>query len=228
MTFQALIKTTPVTIFLITVCVLVCVVQALLGVNIENPSTQDTIRFGANFLPLTLKAPYRLVSAGFIHIGFIHLLFNMFALFGFGRVCEAIIGRLWFLMVFLSAVIAGNLASLVHAWYNYQSNGGFVVSAGASGGIMGIGSLLLILAFTKHPKSLYLSQKNLVMVMSINLLLGFVIPFVDNAAHLGGAVCGMLFALVLSYTPKLLKFWAVIMSISFVLIFLWIAGTVNA
>lgn len=227
MTLKALFKSTPVTVFLITLCVLVAVIQAMLGVNIENPSTQDIIKFGANFLPLTFQEPYRLVSAGFVHIGFIHLLFNMFALFGFGRICEAIIGRWWFLMVFLSAVVAGNLASLVSAWHGYQTTGNFAVSAGASGGIMGIGTVLLILALSKHPKSIYLNQKNLIIVMSINLLLGFVIPFIDNAAHLGGAFCGLVFALVLSYVPRMLTVCAVIMPMVFVLLFGWIGVAVG-
>lgn len=227
MTLQALVKTAPVTLVLVSLCVSVFVLQALYGVNVEDPSTQDIIRFGANFLPLTLQEPYRLVSAGFVHIGFIHLLFNMFALFGFGRVCETIIGRLWFLLLFLNAVVAGNLASLVDSWYGYQENGNFVVSAGASGGIMGIGTVLLILAFSKHPKGICLNRKNLITVMSINLLLGFVIPFIDNAAHLGGAFCGLVFALVLSYVPKTLKVWAIMTPVSFVFIFGWIASTVG-
>ncbi len=159
--------------------------QFALGVDIDNPSAYDLLSFGANYLLLTVTIePYRLFTSGFLHIGLMHLLFNSFALYYFGRVAEPLVGSKKLLCVFLASVLAGNLLNLWHGFLSMQIG----LSAGASGGIMGIGALLTVLSLS--PRYPFLSSKNLLVVMAINLLLGFAVPGIDNAGHIGGAVMG--------------------------------------
>ncbi|MDO5650746.1 MAG: rhomboid family intramembrane serine protease [Moraxella sp.] len=82
MNFQQLIKHAPTTFMLLVLIVGYFIIQFLMGVNIDSPSTQDLVKYGANFLPFSLNdEPWRLLSSGFLHIGLMHLLFNGFALY---------------------------------------------------------------------------------------------------------------------------------------------------
>lgn len=209
MTLKALVNSAPITLTLMVLFVGIFGVQALLGVSIDDPDPEDIIRFGGNFLPLTVHQPFRLLTAGFIHIGLMHLMFNSFAIYFLGQVCEKILGAWRYLSVFLLSVIAGSLLSLGVSWYHFVENmqdfQGFSVGAGASGGIMGLGAVLVVLALSNHPVARFLDKKNLLIVMTINLLLGFFVSGIDNAAHIGGAVCGLVFGFVVAYLPK--AFW---------------------
>ncbi|MGP9710229.1 rhomboid family intramembrane serine protease [Psychrobacter sp. AOP29-E1-7] len=70
------------------------------------------------------------------------------------------------------------------------------LSAGASGGIMGIGAALLIVALFKiSVNGMVLNLKSLIMIMGINLVYGFAVPGIDNAGHIGGAITGLVIAL---------------------------------
>lgn len=70
------------------------------------------------------------------------------------------------------------------------------LSAGASGGIMGIGAALLVAALFKiSVNNMVLNLKSLVLVMGINLVYGFAVPGIDNAGHIGGAITGAIMAL---------------------------------
>lgn len=73
------------------------------------------------------------------------------------------------------------------------------VSVGASGGIMGLGAFLLVLAALKTPIGIQLNTRSLAMIMAINLLMGFAIDGIDNAGHIGGAVTGMVLGLCYAY-----------------------------
>lgn len=100
MNIKTLWQAAPVTLLLIAGFVLVMVIQSLLGVRIDDPSMADLLRFGANFLPVTLHEPWRLVSSGFLHIGILHLLFNSFAMYYLGQAAELILGGLRLLGLF--------------------------------------------------------------------------------------------------------------------------------
>ena len=106
----------PITLALVVICIGVFALQLLFGVNPTNPTNQSLIAWGANFLPFSLgEAPWRLVTSLFLHIGFMHLLFNMFALYYFGQVAERMFGAVNFLALFLLSGVGGNLLlSLIH------------------------------------------------------------------------------------------------------------------
>lgn len=196
MNFKKLFDTAPMTLLLIGGFIAVFIVQILQGVNIDNPSNKDLLNYGANFLPLTLTGDYwRLVSSGFLHIGIIHLLLNGFAMYYFGQVTEIIIGRWRFLTLFILSVVGGNLLNLSIGLYQ-MTNGQYpAISAGASGGIMGIGMALLVVSFSSLKTAKYLNRRSLFIIMAINIMMGFTIPNIDNAGHIGGAVSGAILGL---------------------------------
>ena len=171
--------------------------QVLTGVDANNPSTQALLNWGANALPLTMvDDPWRLVSSAFLHIGLMHLLFNGFAMYFFGQVAEPMFGSAKFLALFLLSAIGGNLLNNYVTWQSILDGTGQPgLSAGASGGIMGIGAALLIAALFKiSVNGMVLNLRSLIFIMGINLVYGFAVPGIDNAGHIGGAITGLVIA----------------------------------
>ena len=201
MTIQQLLKTAPVTTLLLTSFIGLFIMQVLTGSDPNNPSTEMLIKWGANALPFTMNdEPWRLVSSAFLHIGLMHLLFNGFAMYFFGRIAEPLFGSGKFLALFLLSAIGGNLLNIQVTWLSILDGTGQVgLSAGASGGIMGIGAALLIAALFKiSVNGLMLNLKNLILIMAINLVYGFAVPGIDNAGHIGGAITGLVIALAIA------------------------------
>ena len=208
MTIQQLLKTAPVTTLLLVSFIGLFIVQVLTGVDANNPSTAELLKWGANALPYTMDSePWRLASSAFLHIGLMHLLFNGFAMYFFGQIAEPMFGSAKFLALFLLAAIGGNLLNNHITWQGILDGTGQPgLSAGASGGIMGIGAALLIAALFKiSVNGMVLNLKSLIMIMGINLVYGFAVPGIDNAGHIGGAVTGLVIALafVIAYRQRL-------------------------
>lgn len=188
----------PITLALVVMCVGVFALQLFFGVNPTNPTNQSLIAWGANFLPFSLgEAPWRLVTSLFLHIGFMHLLFNMFALYYFGQVAERMFGAVNFLGLFLLSGVGGNLLNNYLGLHSVMAGEPPIISAGASGGIMGIGMALLVTALTKTSfNNFALNFRSLLIVMAINLGYGFLVGGIDNASHVGGAIIGGLLGMV--------------------------------
>ena len=208
MTIQQLLKTVPVTTLLLVSFIGLFIMQVLTGVDANNPSTEELLKWGANTLPYTMDSePWRLASSAFLHIGLMHLLFNGFAMYFFGQIAEPMFGSAKFLALFLLAAIGGNLLNNHITWQGILDGTGQPgLSAGASGGIMGIGAALLIAALFKiSVNGMVLNLKSLIIIMGINLVYGFAVPGIDNAGHIGGAVTGLVIALAfaLAYRQRL-------------------------
>jgi rhomboid protease GluP len=136
--------------------------------------------------------PWRLVSAGFVHADASHLFFNGLALVGLGRMAEATFGSLRTLWVFLLAVAGGNVLAQM---------GDAPMSVGASGGVFGLMGALVAFGRLRGtampPPMRAMFGKELWRWIGLNLLIGFLLPFVDNRGHMGGLVTGALAGLVL-------------------------------
>ena len=163
----------------------VFVLMALNGVSIFEPTNEGILKWGANFRPLTLEGEWwRLVSNYFIHIGLLHLLFNMYALVYIGLLLEPYLGKARFLAAYM---LAGIAASVVSLWWHPDT-----ISAGASGAIFGMYGVFLALLTTnlieKATRSALLTS--IAVFVGYNLLNGMK-GGVDNAAHLGGLLCGV-------------------------------------
>ena len=205
MTIQQLSKTAPVTTLLLFCIIGLYVLQILSGVDANEPSTEALLKWGANALPFTMgDEPWRLVSSAFLHIGLMHLLFNGFAMYFFGQIAEPMFGSSKFLALFLLSAIGGNLLNNHMTWHDILGGSAQPgISAGASGGIMGIGAALFIAALFKiSVNGMVLNLKSLGLIMGINLVYGFAVPGIDNAGHIGGAVTGLVIALAIGIVHR--------------------------
>src|SRR5690606_16198086 len=138
-----------ITPILVYINLIVFLVMVLSGVDIFNPTGEDLVKWGANFEPYTLIGQWwRLLVCCFLHIGIVHLLFNMYALIYIGLLLEPYMGRLRFLAAY---IFAGIIASMVSVLWN-----DYIISAGASGAIFGMYGVFLALLTTnflnKHAR----------------------------------------------------------------------------
>ncbi|MCB1908585.1 MAG: rhomboid family intramembrane serine protease [Rhodocyclaceae bacterium] len=146
------------------------------------------IEWGGNDGSRTLTGePWRLLTSVFLHGGLLHVGLNMLALYQAGALVERIYRTPRFLAIYLGA---GVIASLSSVWWRQD-----VVSVGASGAIFGVfGALLSFLAVHRRRLEASVYRRMRAMTLSFvgySLLLGFAIPGVDNAAHVGGLVAGL-------------------------------------
>jgi len=178
--------------------IVVFAVMCLSGVNPEHPAIKGLLHWGANYGPLSItqREWWRLVTCTFLHSGFTHIAFNMFALAQIGPFLERLLGNFAFLAVYLICGIAGSLVS--SAWSPY------IVSVGASGAIFGLyGALIgfLILRHDSVPKAaLQKVLKGALIFVGYNVVFGFVNAGTDVAAHFGGLFAGLVCGLAVS-TP---------------------------
>ncbi|WP_296404777.1 rhomboid family intramembrane serine protease [Psychrobacter sp.] len=202
MPITTLARFAPITLLLLLSFIGLFVIQIASGVDINEPSLKSLLKWGANALPYTIgNEPWRLISSAFLHIGLMHLLFNCFAMYYFGQAAEVTFGSVKFLLLFLLSAVGGNLLNSYITWWQIlHYNGVPGVSAGASGGIMGIGMALLMVELLKKILPNFTANgsntqlKSLAIIMAINLLYGFAVPGIDNAGHIGGAVTGAILA----------------------------------
>jgi membrane associated rhomboid family serine protease len=137
---------------------------------------------------------WRLVTAGFLHAGFFHLLFNMLALYILGSMLEPAIGKLRFGLIYFVSLLAGSLGALIA-----QPVG---VTVGASGAIFG---LMAAAAVVARSRGLGLMESGLGIWIGLNLLITFTIPNISIGGHIGGLVGGALAALVLVELPRRMR-----------------------
>ena len=137
---------------------------------------------------------WRLLAAMFLHIGLLHLLLNMWALYQLGYVFEVMFGSARFVVIYFVAGIAASITSAI-----FLSPVG--LSAGASGAVFGIlGALIVAIrrspVWRHEPWTRGFTQQ-LMGWAALNVFIGFSFPGIDNAAHMGGFVTG----LVLGFIP---------------------------
>ena len=152
------------------------------------------IGYGANFAPARDEV-WRLVTSAFIHFDLMHIFFNMFALYIIGTQIETFIGKKKYLFIYFVSAICGSLLSITLA-------NDTTVSIGASGAIFGLfGSLVY---FGYHYR-LYLGQAlktQIIPLIIFNLIIGFMIPNIDVAAHVGGLIGGFLATIAIGVKGK--------------------------
>lgn len=164
--------------------IVVSTIFALLEINGGSTSILTLIEFGAKYNPFIEEGQWwRLFSAMFLHIGFLHFFMNSLALFYIGSMVERMYGSRRFLVLYIIAGLFGSIASYA---FNDQ------VSAGASGAIFGCFGALLYFGLI-HKKLFFRTiGMSVVVILAINLSFGFIVPIIDNGAHIGGLVGGFL------------------------------------
>ena len=125
---------------------------------------------------------WRLITAGFLHAGLMHLLFNCLALYTLGTPFEALYGRTRYAILLLISLLAGSYASIT---FNAENQ----VSVGASGAIFGLFGALLVVG-----RRLGINVRSIVALLAINALIAISISNIDWRAHLGGLLAGVILA----------------------------------
>lgn len=168
------------------ICILMYVIVGIYGNNFFNFDANVLAKFGANNILLVKNGEiYRLLTCAFLHVGLIHLVVNMYSLRVIGPSVEGLIGKGKFVFIYLISAISASLMSLVFV----DSN---IVSVGASGAIFGLMGALLYFGY--HYR-LYLNdaiKTQIIPVILFNLIIGFMMPGIDNGAHIGGLIGGYL------------------------------------
>lgn len=132
---------------------------------------------------------WRLLTGATLHGGLLHIVFNSYAFYSFGRISEIVSNRAHLANVFLLSAIAGGALSLL-----FMPTG---TSVGASGGIVGVIGYLAVYSFRRRQFIAPEFRKNMVVNIGFILIFGLVLhDVVDNYAHIGGLAMGSLYALL--------------------------------
>lgn len=139
---------------------------------------------------------YRLLTACFVHANFLHIFFNMYALYYIGPMVEKYYGKLKYLLIYLGSGIMGSLFSVV------LSNN---VSIGASGAIFGLFGSMLYFGYKYRATLDGFVRSGIIPVLFINLILGFIVPNIDVYGHIGGLTGGLLLSYIFGVYRKTKK-----------------------
>jgi rhomboid protease GluP len=156
-----------------------------LSTFINGPTINELVKVGANARVLTFEDNqfWRLITAALLHGGFVHILLNGLALWNLGGQLEEHIGAEEVLLTF---AVTGIIASVSSATFGDPR----IVSIGASGAICGLFGFICAIG-TRNLRQLFGQlQRNAINIVML-LGLGFLIPNVDNWAHVGGIVSGL-------------------------------------
>jgi len=170
--------------------ILIFILMAIAGVGIFMPDTLGLLQWGADFGPLTLTGDWwRTLTCNFIHLGILHLIMNIYALLFICLWLEPLIGTR---RMFVSYILTGLCSAAVSLFMHSD-----LISAGASGSIFGLYGIFLAFLFShrieKNQRQALLAS--ILIFVGYNLLNGLT-EGIDNAAHVGGLISG----LILGYT----------------------------
>lgn len=134
---------------------------------------------------------WRLVTAGFLHAGVLHILFNGLFLLDLGRRCEPLLSSWKFLVVYGVSLLGGSLGSILSAYVSGRDTG----SVGASGAICGLIGVLL--GYSLRERQVEMRDAILRSIFWI-VIMSLVIENIDHAAHAGGFLAGFAMGLTVS------------------------------
>jgi rhomboid protease GluP len=175
--------------------VAVYVLMVLTGVSFLEPSLPQLVVWGANFGPLSLTTqPWRMWTANYVHGGLLHIGLNMWCLWNLGFLAEMIFSPWSYVLVYTLCGIGGSIASLaIHPQ---------VVGVGASGAIFGLAGALISAIYLGHVpiprQAVKGTMRSLITFAGYNLFFGAVVPGIDNSAHVGGLVTGLIVGALLA------------------------------
>lgn len=179
-----------ITYFIMTICTLLYIIPKLLG-------NYDQIIYNYGLIGEMVKNGdfFRLITSEFLHASAVHLLVNMYSLYIIGTQIESFLGKKKYILIYLMSAVFASLLSITLG--DLTS-----ISIGASGAIFGLlGSLLY---FGYHYR-VYLGnviKSQIIPIIVLNLIIGFSIQGIDNFAHIGGLVGGVLVTKALGVDEK--------------------------
>ncbi|MBU3216896.1 rhomboid family intramembrane serine protease [Clostridium estertheticum] len=162
--------------------------------SILNSDTNVLVLLGAKVNDLINQGQYyRLVTCMFLHGGIVHVAVNMYSLYAIGPMVESVYGKAKYLVIYFISGICASIFS-----YIFSTS----VSIGASGAIFGLLGAVLVFAITSKEKTGSAFIKNILSVIFINIFIGATMPGIDNFAHVGGLIGGMLVAFLMNFGTK--------------------------
>ncbi|MEV4669269.1 rhomboid family intramembrane serine protease [Microbacterium sp. LWO12-1.2] len=157
------------------------------------PQITDALLFAAPYLYPSISPypfePWRLLTAVFVHGGFVHLALNMLALWMLGQSLEPMLGRARYLSLYLISGLGGSVMVAVLA--------PTTATVGASGAVFGLMAALLIIG--RHIGA---NVTGILVILGINFAFGFFVGGIAWQAHLGGAIVGALIAFIYTRTKR--------------------------
>jgi len=180
---------------LIAVNVAVFLAMVACGVDFWMPTVDDVLAWGGCYGPnVAAGEGRRLLTANYVHVGLLHLAFNMWCLWAAGQLLERLLGRFTFVLVYTLSGLGGSILSVAVDPVR--------VSAGASGAVFGIvGGVVGFLVVRRRNVPALISKPLLssaLLFIGFNLYFGFTSSMIDNAAHVGGLATGLLCGVLLS------------------------------
>ena len=188
-----------ITIGIIAINVIMYLVTAYLSLfyakgSIFNSDTNVLIMLGAKVNNLISQGQYyRFVSCMFLHGGIVHIGVNMYSLYAIGPMVERVYGRVKYVAIYFISGICASIFS-----YIFSTD----VSIGASGAIFGLLGAVLIFAVKSKEKTGSGFIKSILSVICINIFIGATMPNIDNFAHVGGLLGGMLIAFMVKFKTE--------------------------
>lgn len=184
------------------ICIVLYILSGLYSANFLELKPGVLYEFGAlvnfNMMGNDIKELYRLVTSVFLHGGLIHLICNMYSLYVIGPQLESFFGKVKYAIIFIGSGVIGNLLSMAFLQDTY-------VSVGASGAIFGL--LGALLYFGYHYR-VYLSgviKSQIIPLIILNLIIGFIGTSINNLAHIGGLIGGVLISMAVGVKYKSTK-----------------------
>jgi len=172
------------------------IINMLIGaiVSFDGNRGFDTAMWAGALIPnLVIGGQYyRLLSSMFLHVNFMHLINNCFSLYIFGLRVEKFYGAAKFIAIFILSGIFAGIVSVI-----FVPN----PTIGASGGVFGLIGAVLALAFKSKADVVGLNYTTMIIMAGISLSLGFTRPEVNNHAHVGGLVAGVILGFLL-FRPR--------------------------
>lgn len=183
-----------VTALIIAANIIAYLITAYLSGNLIDADINVLVSLGAKYNPL-IKAGeyYRLFTCGFLHGGIIHLVLNMIALYSVGPIVEKYFGKIKYIIIYLVSLLLSSVFS-----YKLSES----VSIGASGAIFGLLGSLLIIGLLNRNRISQSFVRSIINVIVINLIIGFTIPNIDNFAHIGGLLGGVIVTYIFIKSKK--------------------------
>jgi membrane associated rhomboid family serine protease len=179
----------PVTYALIAINVIVFLIEIGTGAGAVGGGlvNSSVVEHGALSRATVADGDYwRLVSSGFLHAGFLHIIFNMYILYMLGQMLESAVGSFRFAVIYFVSLLCGSFGALLFTKIG--------LTVGASGAVFGLASAGVMVMRSRGIDPM---QSGLPLFIGINLLLGFVISGISIGGHIGGLVGGALAAVAL-------------------------------
>lgn len=185
-----LLSVMPVTVVLIALNLIAFVAELATGGGVSGFSSQlsgAVLQKGVFFGPAVADGEWwRVITSGFLHLGFLHIALNMYLLYMLGQLLEQAIGSVRFAAIYISSLVAGSLGSLL-----LQPT---AAAAGASGAVFGIMGAAIVAA---RSRGINPWESGIGGLLVLNLIITFAVPGIAKGGHLGGLAAGLIVGFLL-------------------------------